>query len=142
MIDLGSLKFKSPLLLSSGCIEYNESVKDLIPFNSVGAVITKTVTLKESGGNPMPRTSEVHLGLLNSIGLQNKGIDYYLSNILPALEDSLNCHIISSISGSTIEEFAELASILDRERAISAIEVNISCPNLEKDSESGIGIFA
>ena len=141
-VELGSLKFKSPVILSSGCVEYNDSVKDLIPFNSIGAIITKTVTLKECLGNPMPRTFEVDSGLINSIGLQNKGVDDYVVRVLPKLRDSIDCHIIASISGFTIEEFAKIAAIIDRESAVSAIEVNISCPNLEKNSEDGSGIFA
>ncbi len=140
-IEIASLKLRSPIILSSGCVECDPSVKT-VPFSKVGAIITKTVTLKECSGNPMPRTSEVDFGLINSIGLQNKGLNDYIDRVLPKIKESLDCLIIASISGFTIEEFAEIATAIDREDVVSAIEVNISCPNLEKDNESGLTIFA
>ncbi|MDP8215874.1 MAG: dihydroorotate dehydrogenase [Candidatus Kaelpia imicola] len=141
-VEIASLKLRSPVVLSSGCVEYSPSVSDIVPFSKIGAIITKTVTLRECPGNPMPRTSEVDFGLINSIGLQNKGLDDYLGRILPQIRESLDCRIITSISGFTIEEFANIAAAVDKEDAVSAIEVNISCPNLEKDSEGGSAIFA
>ncbi|MDP8253175.1 MAG: dihydroorotate dehydrogenase [Candidatus Kaelpia aquatica] len=141
-IEVASLKLRSPIILSSGCVEYSQFASDIVPFSKIGAIVTKTVTLKEYSGNPMPRTSEVDFGLINSIGLQNKGLDDYFDRVLPQIKESLDCLIITSISGFTIEEFAEIAVALDKESAVSAIEVNISCPNLEKNSESGLAVFA
>ena len=140
-VEIAGLTLKNPLIISSGCLEYDKDLEDIIPVNELGALVTKTLTLEPRQGNPSPRTVEVKSGLLNSIGLQNKGLYYYISNILPQLRESVQVPIICSIAGFTIEEYSRLASHLEREEGISALEINISCPNLEKGEKEN-KIFA
>jgi dihydroorotate dehydrogenase (NAD+) catalytic subunit len=135
---IGDLLLKNPLITASGCLEYDEELLELIPLNEFGAFTTKTITLNKMEGNPMPRTCEVASGLLNSIGLQNEGLYDYIGKKLPKLRENLQIPIIASIGGFKIEEFATLASHLDREEGVSAIEVNISCPNIEAQDKWGI----
>ncbi|MDP8234382.1 MAG: dihydroorotate dehydrogenase, partial [Candidatus Saelkia tenebricola] len=140
-IDISGLKFQNPVVVLSGCMEYDEELDYLMPLNQLAAFITKTITLDERAGNPMPRTCEVTSGLINSIGLQNKGLYYYLREVLPVLKNKIDLPIVTSIAGFTIKEYASIASLLDKEENISAIEANISCPNLEKGVD-GNSIFA
>lgn len=131
IIQIGELKLTSPLIVSSGCCEINSETMELIDLNQFGAYVTKTITFNERKGNPMPRTVEVTAGLLNSIGLQNDGLYGFLNKLLK-LRQEVAIPIIASIAGFSIEEFAKLASHLAREKFIRALELNISCPNLEK----------
>lgn len=140
-VEIANLKLESPLVISSGCFEYSQEMNNLFALDVFGALVSKTITLDEREGNPLPRTCEVSAGLINSIGLQNQGLYHYIREVLPRLKNSLHLPLITSIAGSSLEEFAMLASHLDREEGVSAIEVNISCPNLERE-EDGIEIFS
>ncbi len=131
-VDVSGLKFQNPVVILSGCMEYDDDFQECIPVNQLAAYITKTITLAERSGNPTPRTCEAAAGLINSVGLQNKGLYYYIKETLPELKELINIPIIASIAGFTIEEYASVASRLDKEDTVSALEVNISCPNLEK----------
>jgi len=140
-LECWGIGFQNPVIIASGCIEYDESLSEVFPFRECGALVTKTITLDRRDGNPMPRTTEVDCGMLNSIGLQNEGIYHYVKKILPRISNELQIPIITSIAGFSIEEYASIASHLDREKAVAAIEINISCPNLEKSKDESL-LFA
>jgi len=117
-------------MLASGTYEYNEATKNLINVKKLGAIVTKTVTLRPQEGNPPPRTCETPSGMLNAIGLQNKGVDYFLRKTFPELK-ALNIPIIVSIAGKTANEYSKLAKKLDKKKDIAGIELNLSCPNVK-----------
>jgi len=127
---IGNLRMHTPLIAVSGIfgIEYQNLSPKL---SGVGAVVAKSVTLHPRSGNPEPRIIETPAGLLNSIGLQNPGIKKFLSERIPELR-ILEVPIIASIAGSTIEEYVECASLLGTRDEIDAIELNVSCPNVER----------
>jgi len=127
---------KNPVMLASGTYEYNEVTKSLINVKKLGAIVTKTVTLRPQQGNPPPRTCETPSGVLNAIGLQNKGVDYFLRKIYPELR-SLKVPIIVSIAGKTANEFTRLAKKLDKKKDIAGIELNLSCPNVKVTRSPG-----
>ncbi len=129
-IEFAGLKLHTPVLLSSGCCELSQKTLDLLPLDILGAVITKTITLDKQEGNAVPRTCEASSGLINSIGLQNEGLYHYIKKVLPGIMKFTDLPVISSIGGNSMEEYATLASHLEREKGVSALEVNISCPNV------------
>ena len=128
-VKINSLVFKNPVLTASGTSGYGIELSRLFHISKLGGLITKSVTLKPRMGNFPPRITETPCGMLNSIGLENKGIKYFLSEILPQIK-RFKTVIIVSIAGETISEYAELAKILDGK--VDALEVNISCPNVKK----------
>lgn len=128
-VKLGSLRLNNPILVASGTFGYGKEFSGLVDLNKLGAIITKTVTLKPRPGNPMPRTVETPCGLLNCIGLQNEGIDNFIKDKIPYLT-KLSTRVIASVSGNTSQEFKTLVKLLDAESAIDAIELNLSCPNI------------
>lgn len=130
-INLAGLEMKNPVTVASGTFGFGIEFKDLIDLDLLGAITTKTVTIKPRTGNPQPRIVELENGIVNSIGLQNNGIDYFIKNILPELR-KIHTSIIVNIAGETIEEYAEAASVLSKEKGIHALEANISCPNVKK----------
>lgn len=127
-MKIGNIRMKNPVMLASGTYEYNEATKKLIDIKKLGAVVTKTITLKPTKGNPPPRTCETRGGMLNAIGLQNKGVDHFLKKTLPELK-KLRVPIIASIAGKSVKEIEELAGRLDGANRIAGIELNLSCPN-------------
>jgi len=129
-IEIGKIKLKNPVMAASGTFGYGEEFKDLIDLKVLGAIVTKTITLMPRQGNPMPRVCETSSGMLNAIGLQNKGVDNFIDEKLPYLSRIGTC-IIVSISGDNIQEFRKLARRLDKEKAVNGIELNISCPNVK-----------
>lgn len=133
-VKIGRLKLKNPVMAASGTFggEYGR----LVDINSMGALILKTITLKPRTGNPPPRIAETPSGMLNSIGLENKGIDDFIKNRLPEL-DKIKIPLIASISGDDEAEFEELARRLGRIKKISAIELNLSCPNIKRGKGQG-----
>jgi len=135
-VKIGTIKMKNPVMLASGTYEYNEVTKSLINVKKLGAIVTKTVTLRPQQGNPPPRTCETPSGVLNAIGLQNKGVDYFLRKIYPELR-SLKVPIIVSIAGKTANEFTRLAKKLDKKKDIAGIELNLSCPNVKVTRSPG-----
>ncbi|MFH1238769.1 MAG: dihydroorotate dehydrogenase, partial [bacterium] len=130
-VNLAGIKLKNPVILASGTCGYGEEYSKLIDLNQLGAIITKTITLNPQAGNPVPRTAETPSGLLNSIGLQNVGMENFLEEKLPALKKLTKTPVIVSIGGQTIEEYTELTNILNKVDGLAAIEVNISCPNIK-----------
>lgn len=127
---LGGAWFPSPIFTASGCASSGKELAQFFPLREIGAVVTKSIMLKARAGRPTPRMAETPSGMLNSIGLQGPGIDAFLIEDIPWLA-SQGARIIVSIAGETSEEYATLARKLRGISGISALEVNISCPNVE-----------
>src|SRR5690625_5446513 len=111
---------------------FGHEMESLFDFNLLGAVVPKSITKYPRGGNDTPRVCEVNGGMMNSIGIQSKGIHYYLDHIIPAYQ-KYDTPLIASISADSIDEYAEMSEIISKEPGVSAIELNISCPNLKGD---------
>ena len=127
---LGNAWFPTPIFTASGCASSGKELAQFFPLNQIGAVVTKSVMSKPRHGRPTPRMAETPSGMLNSIGLQGPGIDAFLANDVPWLLEQ-RARVIVSIAGETVEEYATLARKLRSISGISAVEVNISCPNVE-----------
>lgn len=127
---LGNAFFNTPIFTASGCASSGKELAQFFPLKDIGAVVTKSIMNKPRFGRPTPRMAETPSGMLNSIGLQGPGIEAFLANDIPWLIEQ-NSRIIISIAGETIEEYATLARKVRSVVGISAIEVNISCPNVE-----------
>jgi dihydroorotate dehydrogenase (NAD+) catalytic subunit len=127
---LGNAWFLTPIFTASGCASSGKELAQFFPLNQIGAVVTKSVMSKPRHGRPTPRMAETPSGMLNSIGLQGPGIDAFLANDVPWLLEQ-KARVIVSIAGETVEEYATLARKLRSISGISAVEVNISCPNVE-----------
>jgi dihydroorotate dehydrogenase (NAD+) catalytic subunit len=131
--SIGNVTFKNPVLTASGTFGYGLLMNELFDISLLGGIITKSITIEPRSGNAPPRIVETSCGMLNSIGLENKGIEHFIQEILPAVKE-LKTHIIASIAGSTDEEFGMLAEQLNDK--VSALEVNISCPNVREGGMS------
>ena len=129
-VSIGKLKLKNPVMVASGTFGNGEEYKDLVDLKNLGAIVSKTITLKARDGNPPPRIAETASGMLNSIGLENKGLKDFLDNKLPFMR-RIGIPVIVSIAGQDADEFFKLAKALDKE-GVSGIELNLSCPNLNK----------
>jgi len=127
---LGTVELPNPILTASGCAGSGRELAQFVDVSKVGAIVTKSVMLAPRAGRPTPRMAETASGMLNSIGLQGPGIDAFLQRDLPWLL-SRGARAVVSIAGSTLDEYAELASRLSDAAGVTAIEVNISCPNVE-----------
>lgn len=127
---LGSAWFPTPIFTASGCASSGKELAQFFPLKDIGAVVTKSVMSKPRHGRPTPRMAETASGMLNSIGLQGPGIDSFLANDLPWLVEQKS-RVIVSLAGETVEEYATLARKIRSAPGISAVEVNISCPNVE-----------
>jgi dihydroorotate dehydrogenase (NAD+) catalytic subunit len=127
---LGPAWFPTPVFTASGCASSGKELSQFFPLRDIGAVVTKSIMLKARPGRPTPRMAETPSGMLNSIGLQGPGIDAFLANDIPWLLQQ-QARVIVSIAGENVEEFAVLARKLRSVNGISAVEVNISCPNVE-----------
>jgi len=127
---LGNAFFNTPIFTASGCASSGKELAQFFPLNEIGAVVTKSVMNKPRYGRPTPRMAETPSGMLNSIGLQGPGIDAFLAKDLPWLVEQKS-RVIVSIAGETVEEYATLARKVRSVAGISALEVNISCPNVE-----------
>jgi len=130
-VNIGKLKLKNPVMVASGTFGYAEEFRDFIDLKKLGAIVTKTITLKPRQGNPAPRTCETPAGMLNSIGLENPGIDAFLKEKLPPLAKIGVPVIVSIASEHDPDEFIELVKRLDKVNNVAAIELNISCPNIK-----------
>lgn len=130
-VRLAGLELRNPLLSASGTFGHGLEMQHIVPPSAVGGLVSKTVTLKPRPGNPPPRIQETEAGFLNSIGLENRGLDAYVRDVLPAMlgADTL---VFTNLGGEKVEDFVELARRLDGERAIDAFEVNLSCPNVQE----------
>lgn len=130
-VDLGNgLILKNPVLTASGTFGYGVEYDDFFDVSSLGGFIVKGTTLKPRAGNPYPRLAETPSGMLNAVGLQNKGVDYFCEHIYPQLTKYTNNAIVN-VSGSTLEDYVEAAKRINELGAIPAIELNISCPNVK-----------
>jgi len=130
-VNIGKLKLKNPVMVASGTFGYAEEFRHFLNLKEIGAIVTKTITLKPRHGNRPPRTCETPSGMLNSIGLENPGIDAFLKEKLPVLKKYKVPVIVSIASESDPEEFLAMARKLNGVNAVSAIELNISCPNVK-----------
>jgi len=129
--SLGKLSLQSPITVASGT--FDTGYFDLFEQNILGAYTTKTITMQPKAGNPPPRIFETEAGLLNTIGLQNPGLKGFLSEELPRLRDLLDIPLIVSFSGSSVAEFEAILETLEKEEGIAGYEINVSCPNVEKE---------
>jgi dihydroorotate dehydrogenase (NAD+) catalytic subunit len=127
--SIGDLRFKNPVLTASGTFGYGREYDDFIDVSSLGGIILKGTTLEHREGNSYPRMAETPSGMLNAVGLQNKGIDYFEKSIYPNIK-SYNTNVIVNINGSFIDDYVALAERIDKLDKIPAIELNISCPNV------------
>ena len=130
MVKIGPLFLKSPVLLASGTCGYGMELMDFMDLDAIGGLVLKGISLRPRPGNPPPRIMETPCGLLNSIGLENVGVDAFIAEKLPVLKD-LKSAIIVNILGESVEEYEELAGRLNEVQGIDALEVNISCPNVK-----------
>lgn len=129
-VNIGNLKLSNPVLTASGTFGYGEEFADFIDLNALGGFIVKGTTLEPRQGNDYPRMVETPSGMLNAVGLQNKGVDYFIENIYPGLT-KYSSEIVVNISGSSVDDYAKVAEKLNGLPRINAIEVNISCPNVK-----------
>lgn len=132
-INIGNLKMKNPIMPASGT--FGHEMASILDFNKLGALVPKSITKYPRGGNNTPRVCEVNTGMINSIGIQSKGVEYYINELLPEYA-SFDSPLIASISGDSVEEFVEMTEIIASHEGVSAIELNISCPNLENDGQA------
>lgn len=129
-IDLAGIKLRSPVVTASGCFASGREISNFMDLRKIGAVVVKSMTLVPWSGKPTPRMTETPSGMLNSIGLQNKGVEHFLAVDLPWLV-SKKVPVIASIAGNTVQEFMRVAERVRSAPGVIAVEVNISCPNLE-----------
>ena len=130
-VNIGALKLKNPVLTASGTFGYGEEFADFIDFSRLGGFIIKGTTLNHREGNPYPRMVETPSGMLNAVGLQNKGVDYMIEHIYPRIKDA-GSEVIVNVSGATVDDYVAVCEKLAPLDAINAIEVNISCPNVKQ----------
>ncbi len=129
--NIGNLRMKNPVMTASGTFGYGEEFSDFIDISRIGGIIVKGTTLNHREGNPYPRMAETPLGMLNAVGLQNKGVDYFVQNIYPRIKD-IDTNMIVNVSGSAIEDYVATAEKVNALDKIPAIELNISCPNVKQ----------
>ena len=132
VIQLGKgLTLKNPVMTASGTFGYGEEYADFIDLTKIGGILVKGTTLNHREGNPYPRMAETPSGMLNAVGLQNKGVDYFVETIYPRIKD-IDTNIIVNVSGSTIEDYCAVAEKVNALENIPAIELNVSCPNVKQ----------
>ena len=130
-VKINQLVLKNPVMTASGTFGYGLEFADLVPLDEIGGIIVKGTTLHSRQGNDYPRMAETASGMLNCVGLQNKGVDYFATHIYPLIKD-IDTNMIVNVSGNSAETYAECAQIIDTLEAIPAIELNISCPNVKE----------
>lgn len=128
---LGDIALKNPVLTASGTFGFGEEYSDFIDLNRLGGFIVKGTTLEPREGNPYPRMAETPSGMLNAVGLQNKGVDYFIFNIYPRIA-GLDTEVMVNVSGKSVEDYVAVAEKLSALDSIHAIELNISCPNVKQ----------
>ena len=129
-VNIKGLKLKNPVLTASGTFGYGEEYADLIDLNRLGGIIVKGTTINHREGNPYPRMVETPSGMLNAVGLQNHGVNYFINNIYPRIKD-YDTEIIVNVSGAKVEDYVDVCERLQPLDKINAIELNISCPNVK-----------
>ena len=137
-VNIGKLELKNPVMTASGTFGYGPEYADFVELSEIGGVILKGTTLNPRQGNDYPRMAETASGMLNCVGLQNKGVDYFCEHIYPEIRD-IDTNMIVNVSGSSPEDYAECAARIDALDNIPAIELNISCPNV-KDGGMAFGV--
>ena len=137
-VNIGKLGMKNPVMTASGTFGYGLEFADFVPLDQIGGIIVKGTTLVPRQGNDYPRMAETAQGMLNSVGLQNKGVDYFCEHIYPQIKD-IDTNMIVNVSGSSPDDYAECAARIDALDNIPAIELNISCPNV-KDGGMAFGV--
>jgi dihydroorotate dehydrogenase (NAD+) catalytic subunit len=137
-VKIHHLELKNPVLTASGTFGYGLEFQDFMPLDGIGGIIVKGTTLKPREGNAYPRMAETPMGMLNCVGLQNKGVDYFAEHIYPQIKD-IGTNMIVNVSGSSPDDYAECAARVDALDGIPAIELNISCPNV-KDGGMAFGV--
>ena len=130
-VNIGSLQLKNPVMTASGTFGYGTEYSDFIDISRIGGIIVKGTTIRDRQGNPYPRLAETPSGMLNAVGLQNKGVDYFVNNIYPTIKD-IDTNIIVNVSGSEVADYVATAEKLNELERIPAIELNISCPNVKE----------
>lgn len=130
-VNIGELQLKNPVMTASGTFGYGKEFTDFIDLSRIGGIFVKGTTILPRQGNDYPRMAETPSGMLNAVGLQNKGVDYFVSNIYPEIKD-FDTNVIVNVSGSTIEDYVDCTQKLVDLDKIPAIEVNISCPNVKE----------
>jgi dihydroorotate dehydrogenase (NAD+) catalytic subunit len=130
-VQIGSLALRNPVMTASGTFGYAREFENLVDLDQLGGIIVKGISLKPRPGNPPPRIIETACGMLNAIGLENVGVDRFLSGKMPYLR-KLSTPVIVNILGDSVEEYSDIARKLDRAEGVAALEVNISCPNVKK----------
>ena len=130
-VNIGKLNMANPVMTASGTFGYGLEFEDFVDLEKIGGIIVKGTTLHHREGNPYPRMAETPMGMLNAVGLQNKGVHYFVDNIYPKIKD-IKTNMIVNVSGSQIEDYAETARIINDLENIPAIELNISCPNVKQ----------
>ena len=130
-VNIGKLNMANPVMTASGTFGYGLEFEDFVDLEKIGGIIVKGTTLHHREGNPYPRMAETPMGMLNAVGLQNKGVHYFVDNIYPKIKD-IKTNMIVNVSGSQIEDYAETARIITELDNIPAIELNISCPNVKQ----------
>ena len=137
-INIGELQLKNPVMTASGTFGYGLEYADFVNLEDIGAIIVKGTTLYHREGNDYPRMAETPSGMLNCVGLQNKGVEYFCNNIYPQIKD-IGTNVIVNVSGSSPEDYAACAEQINGLDRIPAIELNISCPNV-KDGGMAFGV--
>ena len=137
-VNIGNLKLKNPVMTASGTFGYGLEFQDFVPLEELGGIIVKGTTLRPREGNDYPRMAETPSGMLNCVGLQNKGVDYFCEHIYPQIKD-IDTNMIVNVSGSSPDDYAACAARIDALDRIPAIELNISCPNV-KDGGMAFGV--
>ncbi len=130
-VNIGKLHLKNPVMTASGTFGYGLEFTDFMDLSKIGGIFVKGTTIHHREGNLYPRMAETPAGMLNAVGLQNKGVDYFISDIYPKIKD-FDTHMIVNVSGSTIEDYVACAEKINDLEKIPAIELNISCPNVKQ----------
>jgi dihydroorotate dehydrogenase (NAD+) catalytic subunit len=129
--NIGNLELKNPVMTASGTYGFGTEYLDFVDLSKLGGIVVKGITPKPRQGNPYPRMAETASGMLNAVGLQNKGVDYFVEHIYPEIS-KFNAEIVVNINGGSIEEYVEVAEKINDLDNINAIELNISCPNVKQ----------
>lgn len=131
-VDIAGLRLQNPVLTASGTFGYGEEFEDLMDVNSLGGIIVKGTTLHPRQGNPSVRMAETPSGMLNAVGLQNKGVDYFIEHIYPRITQKFSTEIIVNVAGSCVADYEAVCEKLAPLDRIRAVEINISCPNVKQ----------
>ncbi|MCD4730677.1 MAG: dihydroorotate dehydrogenase [Bacteroidales bacterium] len=130
-VKIHDIEFKNPVTVASGTFGFGEEMLEFVDVNKLGGIYVKGLTLENREGNDYPRMAETASGMLNAVGLQNKGIDYFIQHIYPNIKD-YDTHIIANVNGSTVEDYIAVTEKLNELDKVPAIELNISCPNVKQ----------